>query len=154
VLTRDEVVERFSPGRAGSVVFTNGVFELLHPGHVTYLWQARALGDALVVGVNSDRSARRLAKGHGRPFTSERERALIVAALESVNAVSIFDEDTPLHLIRQLRPAVLVKGSDHTAETVVGRADVQAGGGRVEIVPVVEGCSTTALLARIRGDRS
>lgn len=150
VLTRDEVVERFGPGRRGAVVFTNGCFELLHAGHVTYLEDARALGDALVVGVNSDASARRLAKGPGRPFVPEDERARLVAALESVDAVSVFDEDTPAELIRSLLPAVLVKGADWAPEDVVGREVVEAAGGRVEILPLVEGRSTTDLLRRIR----
>lgn len=150
LLGRDEVVERYGPTRPGAVVFTNGCFELLHAGHVTYLDQARALGDALVVGVNSDASARRLAKGPGRPFVSEDERALLVAALESVDAVSVFDEDTPAELIRRLLPAVLVKGADWAPEDVVGRDVVEAAGGRVQLLPVVEGRSTTNLLRRIR----
>jgi D-beta-D-heptose 7-phosphate kinase/D-beta-D-heptose 1-phosphate adenosyltransferase len=136
------------------VVFTNGCFELLHAGHVTCLDRARTLGDALVVGVNGDASARRLGKGPRRPFVPERERALAVAALESVDAVCIFHEDTPLELIREILPAVLVKGTDYTAETVVGREVVEAAGGRVELIPLVEGLSTTELLARIKGDRS
>jgi rfaE bifunctional protein nucleotidyltransferase chain/domain len=150
VLTRQEVVERFGPGRPGAVVFTNGCFELLHAGHVSYLEQARALGDALVVGVNTDASARRLEKGPGRPFVPEAERALLVAALESVDAVSLFDEDTPAELIRELLPAVLVKGADYATEDVVGREVVEAAGGRVELVPLLERRSTTALLRHIR----
>jgi rfaE bifunctional protein nucleotidyltransferase chain/domain len=151
VLSRDQVVQRYGPGRTGAVVFTNGCFELLHAGHVTYLDQARALGDALVVGVNGDASARRLDKGAGRPFVPEAERALLVAALESVDAVSLFDEDTPAELIRRLLPAVLVKGADWSAEDVVGREVVEAAGGRVELLPLVENCSTTGLLGRIQG---
>lgn len=150
VLSRDEVVERYGPSRPGTVVFTNGCFELLHAGHVTYLDQARALGDALVVGVNSDASARRLGKGPARPFVSEYERALLVAALESVDAVSVFDEDTPAELIHRLLPSVLVKGADWDPEDVVGRDVVEAAGGRLELLPVVEGRSTTGLLRRIR----
>jgi len=133
-------------------VFTNGVFELLHAGHVTYLHRARALGDALLVGVNGAASARRLAKGEGRPFVPAAERALVVAALESVDAVCVFEEDTPLELIRALLPSVLVKGGDYTAETVVGRDVVEAAGGRIELVPLVEGRSTTTLIGHIRGD--
>jgi D-beta-D-heptose 7-phosphate kinase/D-beta-D-heptose 1-phosphate adenosyltransferase len=152
LLTREEVVDRFGPGRRGAVVFTNGCFELLHEGHVAFLDQARTLGDALVVGVNSDASARRLGKGPGRPFVPERERALVVAALGSVDAVSIFDEDTPLELVRGLLPAVLVKGADYTSETVVGKEIVEAAGGRIELIPLVEGRSTTELIARIRGE--
>jgi len=151
VLTREQLLERFGPGRPGAVVFTNGCFELLHAGHVAYLEEARALGDALVVGVNTDASARRLDKGAGRPFVPENERALLVAALESVDAVSLFDEDTPADLIRELLPAVLVKGADYASDEVVGREAVEASGGRVELVPLVEGRSTTRLLDRIRG---
>lgn len=151
VLTRSEVVERYGPGRPGAVVFTNGCFEILHAGHVTYLGQARALGDALVVGVNSDASARRLEKGAGRPFVPQEDRALLVAALESVDAVSVFDEDTPAALIRALLPAVLVKGADWAAEEVVGREAVETAGGRVELLPLLEGRSTTDLLRRIQG---
>ena len=150
VLERNEVVERYGPTRRGAVVFTNGCFELLHAGHVTYLDQARALGDALVVGVNSDASVRRLEKGPGRPFVPEADRALLVAALESVDAVSIFDEDTPAELIARLLPAVLVKGADWAPEDVVGRDVVEAAGGRIELLPLVEGRSTTRLLRRIR----
>jgi D-beta-D-heptose 7-phosphate kinase/D-beta-D-heptose 1-phosphate adenosyltransferase len=150
VLTREQVVERYGPGRPGAVVFTNGCFEVLHAGHVSYLDQARALGDALVVGVNTDASARRLEKGPGRPFVPEGERALVVAALESVDAVSLFDEDTPAELIRALLPAVLVKGTDYATEDVAGREVVEAAGGRVELVPLLEGRSTTRLLDRIR----
>jgi len=152
VLTRGQVVERYGPSRPGTVVFTNGCFEILHAGHVSYLDQARALGDALVVGVNTDASARRLEKGPGRPFVPQDERALVVAAIESVDAVSLFDEDTPAELIRELLPAVLVKGADYATEDVVGRVAVEAAGGRVELVPLLEGRSTTWLLRRIRGD--
>ncbi len=151
VLTREQLVERFGPGRPGAVVFTNGCFEILHAGHVTYLAEARMLGDALVVGVNTDASARRLGKGPGRPFVPERERALLVASLESVDAVTLFDEDTPEELVRALLPAVLVKGGDYAAEEVAGREVVEAAGGHVELLPFVEGYSTTALIDRIRG---
>ena len=150
VLTRQQVVGRYGPEKHGVVVFTNGCFEILHAGHVTYLDQARSLGDALVVGVNTDASARRLAKGAGRPFVPEDERALLVAALESVDAVSLFDEDTPAELVRALLPAVLVKGADWAAEDIAGRDVVEAAGGRVELLPLVEGRSTTGLLRRIR----
>ncbi|HSH76868.1 MAG TPA: adenylyltransferase/cytidyltransferase family protein [Longimicrobiales bacterium] len=149
IVSRGQLLERFGGGRAGRVVFTNGCFEILHVGHVSYLDRARALGDALVVGVNSDASARRLGKGAGRPFVPEGERALLVAALESVDAVSLFDEDTPAELIRELVPAVLVKGGDYSVETVVGREVVEAAGGRVEILPLVRFRSTTELLRRL-----
>lgn len=149
-MSREQVVERFGPGRPGAVVFTNGCFEILHAGHVAYLYEARSLGDALVVGVNTDASARRLGKGHGRPFVPENERALLVAALESVDAVCLFDEDTPAELIRQLLPAVLVKGADYETDEVAGREVVEAAGGRVELIALVEGRSTSGLLRRIR----
>ena len=131
------------------LVFTNGCFDILHRGHVTYLEQARLLGDALVVGVNTDASVARL-KGPGRPFMPEGERALILAALSSVTAVTLFDEDTPGELIAALRPDVLVKGGDYTPEDIVGADAVEQGGGRVVVIPYVEGHSTTALIQRLR----
>ena len=135
-------------------MFTNGVFDLLHPGHVDILTASRALGDALVVGVNSDASVRRL-KGPTRPVRTEQERALIVAALESVDDVVVFEEDTPLELIRALTPDVLVKGGDYTVETVVGAEDVLGRGGEVIIVPLTPGHSTTGTVERMRaGGRS
>lgn len=133
----------------GRVVFTNGVFDLLHPGHVDLLRVARAQGDALIVGVNSDDSVRRL-KGPARPIRRDDERAYVLAALEVVDAVTIFDEDTPLEVIRALRPDVLVKGGDYTVETVVGAADVTARGGEVVIVPLTAGHSTTFTIQRLR----
>ncbi len=134
------------------VVFTNGVFDLLHPGHVDVLTAARAEGDSLIVGVNSDASARRL-KGEERPARPEADRAYVLAALSAVDAVTVFDEDTPLELIRHLKPDVLVKGGDYTPETVVGAEDVRSWGGRVAIVPLTAGHSTTAMLNRLK-DRS
>jgi rfaE bifunctional protein nucleotidyltransferase chain/domain len=133
----------------GRVVFTNGVFDLLHSGHVDLLAGARGAGDALVVGVNSDASVRRL-KGPDRPVRPELERAYVLAALETVDAVTIFDQDTPLDLILALLPDVLVKGGDYTPDTVVGRREVESWGGQVVIVPLTPGQSTTALLARLR----
>jgi D-beta-D-heptose 7-phosphate kinase/D-beta-D-heptose 1-phosphate adenosyltransferase len=150
VLSRRQTVQKFGPARSSSVVFTNGCFELLHAGHVDYLDRARSLGDALVVGVNTDASARRLAKGAGRPVVAESDRALLVAALESVDAVCLFDEDTPLELIGDIVPDVLVKGSDYALEAVAGRDVVEAAGGRVELIPILPGRSTTALLRRAR----
>ncbi len=150
LLSRSQVVQRFGPSRTGSLVFTNGCFELLHAGHVSYLDRARSFGDALVVGVNTDASARRLGKGSGRPLVAEADRALLVASLESVDAVCLFDEDTPLELIGEIVPDVLVKGSDYTMEGVVGRDVVEAAGGRVELIPFVAGRSTTELLRRAR----
>jgi D-beta-D-heptose 7-phosphate kinase/D-beta-D-heptose 1-phosphate adenosyltransferase len=132
------------------LVFTNGCFDLLHVGHATYLEAARSLGDALVVGVNTDASARRLGKGAGRPFVGEVDRALLVASLESVDAVCLFDEDTPAQLIQEILPDVLVKGSDYALDEVVGREIVESAGGRVELIAWVKGRSTTELLGRIR----
>jgi rfaE bifunctional protein nucleotidyltransferase chain/domain len=135
--------------RQGTVVFTNGIFDLLHPGHVDVLTAARAEGDALCVGINSDASTRRL-KGDDRPVRREADRAYVLAALAAVDAVTVFDEDTPLELIRHLRPDVLVKGGDYTRDTVVGADDVLSWGGRVVIVPLTAGHSTTAIINQLR----
>ena len=135
----------------GCVVFTNGVFDLLHPGHVDLLCGARAEGDHLVVGVNSDASVRRLGKGPERPVRAQGDRALVLAALEAVDAVVVFDEDTPLELVKSLEPDVIVKGGDYTPESVVGAAEVSARGGRVVIIPVTPGHSTTSTIERLRG---
>lgn len=134
----------------GRVVFTNGVFDLLHPGHIELLEAARREGDALIVGVNSDASARRLAKGPARPVAAEQARARVLAGLAAVDCVVLFDEDTPLELIRALAPDVLVKGADYTRDRIVGADWVEARGGRVVRVPVVPGFSTTALVERLR----
>ena len=133
----------------GTVVFTNGVFDLLHPGHVRYLQDARALGDALIVGINSDRSVRSN-KGPERPITPEDERAEILLALECVDAVAIFDDDTPAEIIKCVQPDVLVKGADWGPDNIVGRDTVEARGGRVVRMPLLEGYSTTELLRRVR----
>lgn len=134
----------------GRLVFTNGVFDLLHPGHVDVLLSARRQGDALVVGVNTDASVARL-KGPTRPIRTLAERTYVLAALGMVDAVVAFDEDTPLDLIVRLRPDVLVKGGDYTVETVVGAREVQNWGGRVAIVPLTAGQSTTSIIERLRG---
>lgn len=131
------------------IVFTNGVFDLLHPGHVRYLQAARAHGDVLVVAVNSDRSVR-ANKGPSRPITPARERAELLAALSCVDAVVEFDEDTPAEIIRRLQPDVLVKGADWPADRIVGRDTVEARGGRVVRVPVEQGYSTSAIIERVR----
>jgi D-beta-D-heptose 7-phosphate kinase/D-beta-D-heptose 1-phosphate adenosyltransferase len=131
------------------IVFTNGVFDLLHPGHVRYLRAAAALGDALIVGLNADESVRRN-KGPERPITPEHERAEVLAALAVVEAVVLFNEDTPAEIIRAVRPDVLVKGADWPADQIVGRDTVEARGGRVVRVPVEEGYSTTTIVERIR----
>jgi len=132
-----------------TIVFTNGVFDLLHPGHARYLQHARALGDALIVGVNSDRSVR-ANKGPSRPITPEDERAEVLAALACVDAVVIFDAETPHDVIAALQPDVLVKGADWAADAIVGRDIVEARGGKVVRVPVEAGYATTAIIARIR----
>jgi rfaE bifunctional protein nucleotidyltransferase chain/domain len=132
-----------------TVVFTNGVFDLIHPGHVRYLREARSLGDVLIVGVNADESVRRN-KGEGRPVTREDERAELVAALACVDAVTVFGEDTPAEIIRAIQPDVLVKGADWAADQIVGRETVEARGGKVVRIAVEEGHSTTALLDTIR----
>jgi rfaE bifunctional protein nucleotidyltransferase chain/domain len=136
--------------RAGIVVFTNGVFDLLHPGHVELLEAARREGDALIVGVNSDHSARRLGKGPGRPVTAEAARARVLAGLAAVDCVVLFDDDTPLELIRTLDPDVLVKGSDYGRDRIVGADWIEARGGRVVRVPLVAGFSTTSVVERLR----
>ena len=133
-----------------TVVFTNGVFDLIHPGHVRYLREARSLGDALIVGVNADESVRRN-KGESRPVTREDERAELIAALACVDAATVFEEDTPAEVIRAIQPDVLVKGADWAADQIVGRDAVEARGGKVVRIAVEEGYSTTALLRRIRG---
>ena len=131
------------------VVFTNGCFDLLHVGHIRLLEAAKRLGEILVVGVNSDRSVRRLHKGPDRPVVPQRDRARLLAALACVDYVTIFDEPTPLQLIRRVKPDVLVKGADWHADRVVGRDVVERHGGRVVLVPLVRGRSTTRLLTRI-----
>ena len=131
------------------VVFTNGVFDLLHPGHVRYLQAARGEGDALVIGVNSDRSVR-ANKGPSRPIIPEHERAELLAALACVDAVVIFDEDTPADIIRYVQPDVLVKGADWAADQIVGRDTVEARGGKVVRIPVEQGWSTSGIVERIR----
>jgi len=136
---------------AQPVVFTNGVFDVLHRGHVTYLAQARRLGASLVVALNTDASARRLGKGPDRPLNNDHDRAVVMAALESVSLVTWFDEDTPLALIAELRPAILVKGGDYDMAKLAETAVVQAYGGRALAIPFVEGYSTTDLVRRIRG---
>jgi rfaE bifunctional protein nucleotidyltransferase chain/domain len=136
--------------QAGIVVFTNGVFDLVHPGHVTLLEAARGEGDALVVGVNSDASARRLNKGPGRPFVPALARARVVAAFQAVECVVIFDEDTPIDLIQALEPDVLVKGNDYTRTATIGADIVVARGGRVKHVELEHGFSTTAIVERLR----
>ncbi|HSG66919.1 MAG TPA: D-glycero-beta-D-manno-heptose 1-phosphate adenylyltransferase [Gammaproteobacteria bacterium] len=135
---------------ARPLVFTNGVFDIVHRGHVTYLARARALGSSLVVALNTDASARRLAKGTDRPVNRLENRVAVVAALEAVDLVTWFDEDTPLAVIRAARPDTLVKGGDWTPETIVGAPEVRSWGGSVRVIPFEHQLSTTALLERIR----
>jgi len=150
VLTTDEAARWRADLRARgqSVVFTNGVFDLLHAGHVDLLERARALGDALVVGLNTDASTRRL-KGERRPLLPEADRARVLAALAVVDAVVLFDEDTPAELVRRLEPDVLVKGADYAEEAIVGKDMVEARGGRVVRLPLVEGRSTSKIVEEI-----
>ena len=131
------------------LVFTNGVFDLLHVGHVRYLAQARALGDALVVAINSDRSVREL-KGDGRPVINEHERAEILASLRSVSYVMIFDEISPRSLIARVLPDILVKGGDYAIDEIHGREEVEAAGGKVVSLPLIEGASTSGIIERMR----
>jgi rfaE bifunctional protein nucleotidyltransferase chain/domain len=135
---------------ARPLVFTNGVFDILHRGHVTYLARARALGASLMVALNSDASARRLGKGPERPVNPIEDRTAVIAALESVSVVTWFEEDTPLELIRAVKPEVLVKGGDWRPEAIVGAREVTAAGGAVHSIPFEHACSTTGLLERVR----
>jgi D-beta-D-heptose 7-phosphate kinase/D-beta-D-heptose 1-phosphate adenosyltransferase len=148
ILSVQDLLARFGRPRHSPIVFTNGVFDLLHRGHVELLFAARQMGDALIVGLNSDASVRRL-KGPGRPLNDQDDRAIVLAALACVDTITFFDEDTPQRLIAELLPDVLVKGADYRIEDVVGRAQVEAAGGRVALVPLVTGRSTSETLRRI-----
>ncbi len=154
VLTLEEIIVRFGREKRNGkrVVFTNGCFDLLHPGHIRSLEAARALGDILIVGVNSDESVRTL-KGPGRPVTPAGERAEILASLECVDAVLVFDELTPQTVVAALLPDILVKGGDWPEDQIVGREEVEAAGGKVVLVELVPGYSTTEILNRIRGEK-
>jgi rfaE bifunctional protein nucleotidyltransferase chain/domain len=145
----DELPARIA-ALAAPVVFTNGVFDILHRGHVSYLAQARALGASLVIGLNSDASARRLGKGPDRPLNAELDRACVLAALESVDLVTLFDESTPVELLKQVRPQLYVKGGDYDIETLEETRWVRSWGGDARALPFVDGYSTTALVQRIR----
>lgn len=133
---------------SGKVVFTNGVFDLLHPGHVDLLTEARSLGDALIVGLNTDASVKRL-KGPERPVRNQEERAYVVAALEAVDMVVLFEDDTPLELVLALKPDVIVKGGDYTVDSMVGASEVQGWGGEAVVVPLTAGQSTTSIIERL-----
>ena len=150
ILDRQQLAARIADWRASgeTIVFTNGCFDILHVGHITLLEECRKFGTKLVLGLNADASVCRL-KGPTRPIVSENERARVMAALAAVDAVVLFTEDTPLELIREIRPDVLVKGGDYTIETVVGHEVVLAAGGRVQIVPTVEGFSTTNIVRKL-----
>jgi rfaE bifunctional protein nucleotidyltransferase chain/domain len=154
ILSIDQMLlERERLGREGKrVVFTNGCFDLLHPGHVRFLDQAKSLGDILIIAINSDRSVKKL-KGPDRPILTENERAEVLAALSSVDYLTIFDELTPLHLISILLPDILVKGGDWSVDQIVGRNEVEAAGGQVISLPYSEGYSTSDLLERIWNKR-
>lgn len=149
ITPRDVVAARIG-ALPGPVVFTNGVFDVLHRGHATYLAHARALGGSLVVALNTDASARRLGKGPDRPLNNEQDRAVVIAALQSVSLVTWFDEDTPISLIEELRPDVLVKGGDYDMGKLPEARLVEAYGGKALAIPFVEGYSTTALVKKIR----
>ena len=145
-----EAARRWRDSRDGRVVFTNGVFDLLHPGHIDVLFAARARGDLLVVGLNTDASVKRL-KGPDRPVRSETERAYVLAALEAVDAVVLFDEDTPLEVVLELRPDVIVKGGDYTVETIVGAREIREWGGEAVVIPLTPGQSTTSIIEKLSG---
>ncbi len=149
ILSEAVLLERFERPRETTLVFTNGVFDLLHRGHVEYLYAARALGDALVVGLNTDASVRRL-KGAGRPVNTQEDRAIVLAGLGCVDAVVLFDDDTPERLIGRLLPDVLVKGADYRIDQVAGRNAVEAAGGRVVLIPLTEGRSTSGTIEKLR----
>jgi rfaE bifunctional protein nucleotidyltransferase chain/domain len=150
ILAEAALLELLRPPRSNKLVFTNGVFDILHRGHVEYLYAARALGDALVVAINTDASVRRL-KGTDRPINTDEDRALVLAGLACVDYVTFFADDTPQRLITALLPDVLVKGGDYTPDTIVGRSEVEGAGGQVVVIPFVEGRSTTQTLEKIRG---
>jgi D-glycero-beta-D-manno-heptose 1-phosphate adenylyltransferase len=151
ILTLEQAILRFGPGKRNGrkVVFTNGCFDLLHPGHIESLELARSLGDVLIVGINGDASVRQL-KGPDRPVLPEHERAEILTALECVDAVLIFDDLDPREVVSRLLPDVLVKGGDWAGDKIIGREEVEAAGGRVVSAPVVPGYSTTEILEKIR----
>ena len=154
ILDRERLLELHGRPRRGTLVFTNGVFDILHRGHVEYLYAARALGDALVVAVNTDESVRRL-KGPTRPTVPLSDRLYVLAGLGCVDAVTPFGEDTPRDLIAALLPDVLVKGGDYRPDDIVGAAEVREAGGAVRVIPFVEGRSTTNLIERLkRSDES
>lgn len=155
IIPREELIQQVIRWRLNSktIAFTNGVFDILHPGHIKVLSKAASFADILIVGVNSDNSVKRL-KGEDRPLNSEQSRALILASLLMVDAVVIFDEDTPQKLIGMIKPDVLIKGGDYTIETMVGADIVLNNGGRIELIPTEEGFSTTGIIEKISGKKN
>jgi rfaE bifunctional protein nucleotidyltransferase chain/domain len=150
IVARSEAAARMA-ALPGPVVFTNGVFDVLHRGHVTYLAHARAMGGSLVVALNTDASARRLGKGPDRPLNKQEDRAIVIAALESASLVTWFDEDTPVQLLSELKPQVYVKGGDYDMRKLAETALVESYGGRALAIPFVDGYSTSDLVKRIKG---
>jgi rfaE bifunctional protein nucleotidyltransferase chain/domain len=150
IFSREELIQEIKRMRLKSktIAFTNGVFDILHEGHIAVLAEAASFADVLIVGVNSDASVKKI-KGDNRPVNSENSRALIIASLIMVDAVVIFNEETPLELIKMIQPDVLVKGGDYTTETIVGAEKVIANGGKVEVIPIREGFSTTNIINKI-----
>lgn len=150
IVTQETLLSRLAHWRAvgETIVFTNGCFDILHAGHITLLNHCATLGDRVIVGLNSDKSVKQL-KGETRPMNHESDRALLLASLQNVDAVILFEEETPLNLITQILPDVLVKGGDYKATEIVGAKEILANGGRVEIVPLVAGKSTTAMIQRL-----
>lgn len=153
IMQLDEAVSWRKTHTSQSIVFTNGVFDLIHPGHVLYLEEAKSLGDYLIVALNSDASARKLGKGKNRPIVNEMARAKVIAALESVDCVVLFNEETPIEAIRSIMPNILVKGGDYALDQIVGSAEVMAMGGKVLSIPFVDGFSTTNIEQRILESR-
>jgi D-beta-D-heptose 7-phosphate kinase/D-beta-D-heptose 1-phosphate adenosyltransferase len=153
LFTQADLIDRHGPTRTHVLAFTNGCFDVLHAGHIVCLFEASKLGDQLVVAVNSNASMRMLDKGPDRPIVDEADRVHVVAALESVDAVCLFEEETPLRLIEALQPDVLVKGADYRREDLPGADVVEARGGRVVLIPLAEGQSTRDLVGRIKGER-
>lgn len=153
LVTREQLMKELALWRFHSkkIVFTNGVFDILHSGHVDYLSKARDLGNALVLGLNTDSSVKRLGKSPERPINHEQARATVLAALECIDAIVLFDEDTPLELIKFVQPDVLVKGNDYKPEQIAGYDVVKAKGGEVVTIPLLEGFSTTSIIKKING---
>ena len=154
IVDRQELIKEVVRLRLKSktIAFTNGVFDILHEGHITVLSKAASFADVLIVGLNSDTSVKKI-KGEERPVNSENSRALILASLIMVDNVAIFEEDTPIEIIKLIQPDVLVKGGDYTLDTIVGAKEVMANGGRVEIVPLMEGFSTTTIIKKISSSK-